>query len=300
MKSVRQYNAFAGNMPPHAFSLYALTPGKKIAGRYEVVRPNRQGGFSTAFEVTDAKNGSRCELQLFPSGLFENETQAEQFRDRLRPWKDVDSEAVLGVRDVLDADDETLALITDFPDGESLRDRLNREERLERIEVVAMGLRLLEGLEQVHAESLVHGDIKPYTVHARGSGPEVRPLLVDGGVTPGLWTAKAVGDKTQLIGTPYYAPIEQFGGDAPDVRSDIYNVATVLYECLTGVVPWEGRSFLEVFQAKLQDPMPMARRAPSAKVDGPLEEVIRMGCLADRNRRYATAAEFRQALEEVA
>jgi len=286
-------------MTPQPFSIYALTPGKTVARRYEVVRPNRQGGFSTAFEVTDRKDGSRCELQLFPSGLFENAGQAEQFRDRLRPWKEIDSEAVLAVRDVLEVDDDTLALITDLPDGEALRARLIRDERLERVEVVAIGRRLLEGLEQVHAKSLVHGDIKPYTIHARGHGPEVRPLLVDGGVTPGLWTAKAVGDKTQLIGTPYYAPIEQFGGDAPDVRSDIYNVATVLYECLTGVVPWAGKSFLEVFQAKLQDPLPMAERAPSVKVDGALEEVIRTGCLADRNRRYATAGEFRQALEEV-
>ena len=144
-----------------------------------------------------------------------------------------------------------MGLVTEFPEGESLRSRLNREECLDLIEIVTVGHQLLEGLCNVHEQGLVHGDIKPYTVHLQGVGSDVRAVLVDGGVTPSLWTAKGLGDTTVLLGTPYYAPVEVFGGDAPDVRSDIYNTATVLYECVTGMLPWRGKSFLEVFQAKL-------------------------------------------------
>ena len=283
-------------MPPEPLTLYDIAPGRTLAGRYTVVRPNRQGGFSTAFEMTDERDGSRCEMQIFPAGLFETIAQANEFRDRLRPWIEIESETVIRVRDVLDMDEETLALITDFPEGETLRTRLNRERRLERTEVVAIGCQLLEGLERVHARSLVHGDIKPYTIYVQKNGARVKPLLVDGGVTPGLWTAKGLGDKTQLIGTPHYAPFEQFGGDSPDVRSDVYNVATVLFESLTGVLPWAGKSFLEVFQAKLQDPPPMAERAADVEVSPALEAAIRRGCLADRNQRYPTAEEFRTTL----
>ena len=120
-------------------------------------------------------------------------------------------------------------------------------------------------------------------------------------MTPGLWNAKGIGDRTTLIGTPYYAPVEQFGGDAPTVTSDIYNVATVLYECLTGVLPWPGKTFLEVFQAKLQKtPPPMAERAPGVSVDPQLEAVITRGCQADRHERYASAEEFGEALAALA
>ena len=70
----------------------------------------------------------------------------------------------------------------------------------------------------------------------------------------------------------------------------------MLFESLTGVLPWAGKSFLEVFQAKLQDPPPMAERAADVEVSPALEAAIRRGCLADRNQRYPTAEEFRTTL----
>src|SRR6185295_19899496 len=103
---------------------------------------------------------------------------------------------------------------------------------------------------------LVHGDIKPSTIYVDAKSKKLGPQLVDGGITPGLWNAKHLGERTALIGTPFYAPVEQFGGESPDVQSDVYNVATVLFEMATGVLPWKGKSFLEVFQAKLQKTPP--------------------------------------------
>lgn len=288
-------------MAPDPLTLYDIVPGRRVAERYTVVGSHRQGGFSTAFEVTDDEDGgARCELQLFPAGLFEGPGQALEFGRRLEPWCDLDTERVLRVREVLTVDADTLALVTDFPAGESLRQRLESVSPLPPEEVLALGLGMLQGLVAIHAAGLVHGDIKPYTVHVAGSGADLRTSYVDGGVTLGLWTAKGLGERTALIGTPHYAPMEQFGGDAPDVRSDVYNVATVLFESACGVLPWPGNSFLEVFQAKLADPPPMAERAPDVSVAPELEEVIRRGCLADRNRRYPSAAEFLAAFEALA
>lgn len=277
-------------------SFFDISPGKTLAGRYTVVQAHRQGGLSTAFEVTDDQDQARCELQIFPSNLFKTEDQALDFRERMLPWREVESDAVCSVREVVDLHESTMGMVTDFPEGESLRTRLIREKRLDLVEVVAVGHQLLDGLAQIHARELVHGDIKPNTIHLQGKGADVRALLVDGGVTPSLWTVKGLGETTVLLGTPYYAPIEVFGGDAPDVRSDIYNAATVLYECISGVLPWKGKSFLEVFQAKLTDPPSISSRAPDIEIDPRLEEVILKGCLADRNKRYASAAEFRDAL----
>jgi len=277
-------------------SFFEISPGKKLAGKYTVVCAHRQGGLSTAFEVTDDKDSTRCEIQIFPSNLFKSEDQAVDFRERMMPWREIDSDAVCRVREVIELHESTMGMVTEYPEGESLRTRLNREGRLDLVEVIAVGHQLLDGLSKVHAKELVHGDIKPYTVHLQGEGSDVRVLLVDGGVTSSLWTAKGLGETTVLLGTPYYAPVEVFGGDAPDVRSDIYNTATVLYECVTGTLPWHGKSFLEVFQAKLTDPPKMSTRAPDIEVDPRLESVILRGCLADRNKRYKSAAEFRDAM----
>ncbi len=224
---------------------YDLVRGKKIAERYTIAGLRRQGGFSAAYEATD-EEGGRCELQLFPAGLFERAKQAEEFRERLLPWREIESPYVLRVREILSLSGGLL-LIGELPAGESLRERLNRKKRFPPAEVVKLGNQLLEALGKIHGAGLVHGDIKPLTIYVGGEGAKLRACLVDGGVTPGLWTAKGLGEKTALIGTPYYAPVEQFGGEAPDVRSDIYNLATVLYECATGVLPWSGHTFLEVF-----------------------------------------------------
>lgn len=284
-------------MDAEGITLFDLSPGRTVGDRYKIHDANRQGGLSTAFEAVDLQSGERCELQLFPGGLFDGPQQLRDFSAILTPWKRVSSPAVVRVRDIVPLPGSVLALVTDLPEGESLRDRLKRRGRLPEDEVVALGLRLLDGLEAIHQQNLVHGDVKPSTIHVVGEGRDVEPLLVDGGVTPALWTAKDLGEKTALIGTPYYAPVEQFGGDSPNVQTDLYNLATVLFECLTGCLPWPGSTFMEVFQAKLKKERPsMRERAPEVEVDAALERAVVTGCLAVRSERYATAEEFRRAL----
>jgi len=239
----------------------ARTPGKVVAGRYKIVRPYRQNGLAASFEAEDEEGGGTCALTVFTGSLFEGAAQAEEYRASWDAWMRVDSPHVLRVRNALLLNGATVAVATDFPAGDTLRERLNEAGRFEPERAQALGLQLLEGLRAIHERGLVHGDIKPQTIFLAAEG-ELSALLADGGVTTGLWSAKHLGDHTALIGTPYYAPVEQFGGDSPNVQSDIYNLATVLFETVTGVLPWSGSSILEVFQAKLDKTAPsMAARA---------------------------------------
>ena len=281
-----------------SISLFDLTPGKKIEDRFEIKRAYRQGGMSATFEVTDGD--AIREVQVFPTGLFESPAQAKEFGDTLAYWKAIKSSAVLGVHEVVVKDDGSLLLVTDFPHGESLRGWLNEHQRMECGAAIRLGLQILDGLVEIHEADLVHGDIKPYAIHLE-DGKEGEAILLDGGITSGLWNAKQLGEKTALIGTPVYAPAEQFGGESPEVQSDIYNLATVLFELVTGTVPWPGKSFLEVFQAKLDKSAPsMSRRAPDVEVPSEVEKAIVGGLMTDKRERYRSAVEFRDALRRVA
>jgi len=285
-------------MSERTLTLFDLTPGKVLADRFEILRPHRQGGMSATFEVTDREDGARRELQVFPAALFESKSQASDFAASLGRWGEVEADAVVRLREVRVREDGTLLLVSEFPPGGSLRAWLQENGRMEVADALALGRRLLSGLERVHAAGLVHGDIKPQTIHL-DRGPE-DGVLVDGGITTGLWSAKHLGDRTALIGTPYYAPVEQFGGESPDVQSDLYNLATVLYEVLTGVLPWQGSSFLEVFQSKLQkSPPAMRSRAPGVEVPEELEDAVMGGLFADRRDRYASAHAFLERLDAV-
>jgi serine/threonine-protein kinase len=284
-------------MTTQALTIYDMVPGARIAERYRVVRPHRQGTMSSAFEAVDERDGERRELHLFPPGLFENDGQAVEFLASWKPWKGVDHPSVLRVRDALRVGPATVLLVTDHPSGPTLRAVLDERGRFGQEDAIRIGSQLLDGLEAIHAVGAVHGDVKPYTIHVEGKGADVRAVLVDGGITPGLWSAKHLGEKTALIGTPFYAPAEQFGGDAPDVQSDVYNVATVMFELVTGVLPWVGNNILEVFQAKLAADTPSVRqRAPDARVGAELEGAIRGGLAADRRKRFASAREFQDKL----
>jgi len=284
---------------PKPFSLFDLAPDKVVADRFRIVKPHRRSGLATSFEALDQHregDAARCELMVFPGGLFEGPSQAEEFRDGWNEWMTIDSSNVQRVREVLDWGHSNMVLVCDFPPGRSLRAWLSAHGHMESARALELGRQLLDGLTEIHERGLVHGDIKPQTIFLQDE--PLRGVLVDGGITTGLWSAKHLGEHTTLIGTPYYAPVEQFGGDSPNVQSDVYNVATVLFEVLCGVLPWPGSTILEVFQAKLnREPPSMATRAPDIEVDPAVSQAVLPGLAADRKARYRTAAAFRAALE---
>ena len=287
-------------MSKDSFTLFDLAPGNVIADRYRIVKPHHQSGLASVFEAVDGNDDSSCGLMVFPASLFEGPAQADEYRESWEAWKGVESAHVLRVRDVLALAQTTVAVATDFPPGTSLRSWLKENERMEPERSLTLGLQLLDGLVQVHEHDLVHGDIKPQTIFLTADG-DVSAVMIDGGVTTGLWNAKHLGEQTALIGTPFYAPVEQFGGDSPDVQSDVYNLATVLFELVTGALPWPGSTMLEVFQAKLEtDPPSMRTRAPGIEVAPELEAAIIKGVMADRRDRYESAAAFLEGLAAVA
>ncbi len=274
-------------------SLFDLAPGKVLLDRYLIDAPHRENGMSAAFRATDQESGERCELQAFPSSLFENKAQAEAFAETLGRWSALDDATFTRVQELQVLGDGAVIAVFEFPEGVALRDLVAERGPWDASEVVDLGLALLAGLENAHAKGLIHGDIKPSTVFVGDHGP----VLVDGGVTPGLWAAKHLGTRTALIGTPYYAPLEQFGGDAPDESSDLYNLATVMYELVSGVMPWAGRSFIEVFQSKMQPSAPaMSAAAPGVEVDSALEAAIAGGLKGSPKDRHRSAEAFRSAL----
>jgi len=286
-------------MASSSLSLFDLTPGKVLLGRYEVRGPHRENGMSAAFTVVDQKDGGRRELQAYPAALFEGKDQAHAFANQIRAWSEVQSDVLMPLHEVRVLDDGAVLVVSDFPPGISLRAWRSAHGRMDVAPAIRLAVRLLRGLESAHRAGLVHGDIKPETIWYRDDGDAA--VFVDAGVTTSLWAAKHLGTRTALIGTPFYAPLEQFSGESPDELSDLYNLATVLYELLTGVLPWAGKGYIEVFQSKLQPgPPPMRQLAPHVEVPTAVEAAIARALRGKRNERYPNAAALRSVLEGLA
>ncbi len=281
-----------------SLSLFDLKPGKLLLDRYQIQRRFREGGIFGAFEVQDTLDQSRKELQVFHAGLFEGKPQATQFAERLEAWQAARIDGIAQAEGGAVLDDGSVILIREFPRGMSLRQWLAENTRMDQGTAVALANDLLQALTEAHAQGLIHGDIKPATIYVEPG--ESGGQLVDAGITPAMWAAKHLGTRTALIGTPYYAPIEQFTGDSPDELSDLYNLSTVLYEALTGVMPWSGKGYIEVFQSKMEPAPPaMAERAPEVEVAPELEQVIATGLRAKRQERHVDAATYLERLRAV-
>jgi len=287
-------------MPPTSLSLFDLTPGKVLLGRYEVRGPHRENGMAAAFTVIDTKasgqDRGRRELQAFPGSLFEDRDQSQSFAEQIRAWSEASAEVLLPLYEVSVLDDGAVLVVSEFPPGISLRAWRSAQGRMDVAPAVRLAIRILEGLEAAHRAGLAHGDIKPETIWCRDDGEGA--VLVDAGITTSLWAAKHLGTRTALIGTPYYAPLEQFSGESPDEVSDLYNLATVMYELLTGALPWAGKGYIEVFQSKLQPgPPPMRQLAPHVEIPAELEAAIARALRGKRNERYPNAASMRSVLQ---
>ncbi|MCA9000341.1 MAG: serine/threonine protein kinase [Planctomycetes bacterium] len=271
------------------FNLFDLQAERVLLGRYRIDETMAHGPLSARFRVTDQETDAKLALELFTAGLFEGPGQANFFAERLRAFGAVHCKVVVPTHAVEVTEGGDVLRFCSVPGAHSLRQRLREETRLPREEVVTMVAALLEGLAEIHGESLAHGDLKPSNLFVDGAGV----VTTEGGVTPGLWRAQHMGARTSLIGTPYYSPLEQFGGEAPDADADLYAVGTLAYEALSGVLPWEGKGYIEVFQAKMQDnPPPIESRASGVRVGDDLEKVIRKAMRARRGDRYRGAREF--------
>jgi len=284
-------------MASTGLNLFDLQEGKHLFGRYRIDAALAHGPLSARFAVYDEEAQQALNLELFTAGLFEGHGQASFFADRLRAFSQVACAVAVPTHTIQVTEAGDVLRFCERADGTSLRSMLQAGQLLTRARAVALGEELLSGLMALHNHGMAHGDLKPDTLYLQENGV----VAVEGGVTPALWRAQHMGARTSLIGTPFYAPLEQFSGEVPDAGSDLYAIGTLLYEGLCGALPWAGKGFIEVFQSKMQDnPPPIESRAPNLRVGKGLEEVLRRSIRARREDRYLHAADFLRALQSVA
>ncbi|MEZ5974973.1 MAG: hypothetical protein R3F17_02250 [Planctomycetota bacterium] len=279
-------------MSAFELNLFDLQQGKRLLDRYTIDNALPHGPLSARFRVLE-DGGRASELEVFTAGLFEGRGQAMFFCERLQAFADCEADFHVATRHLAVSERGDVLRFCDEASGTCLRTRLEEGRRLHRDEAIRLGVAMLRALMPLHSAGFCHGDIKPSTLY--WDGEEVR--ATQGGVTPALWRAQHMGARTTLIGTPYYAPLEQFGGESPDSGSDVYATGTVLYEALCGALPWSGRGFIEVFQSKMKDnPPPIESRASNLNVGGDLEEIVRKAIRARREDRYVNAHAMLDAL----
>ncbi|HEY0501961.1 MAG TPA: protein kinase [Lysobacter sp.] len=246
---------------PTATGLYAqqhLAPGTVLAGRFRIEAMLGIGGMGVVYRATDLALDVPVALKLLRPELATRADAFERFRQELLMARQVSSPRVVRIHDLAKHDSQWL-ISMDFVDGESLDRRLDRDGPLAPDEAVRIARQVAEGLAAAHARDVIHRDLKPANVLVDRDG---NAFISDFGVARSLATT-GLTQSGAVVGTPDYLSPEQARGEAVDARSDLYALGLILYEMLTGAMPFQGGTISEVLaQRMLRSPPPVTQLKP--------------------------------------
>ena len=263
-----------------------------LSGRYRLESKLGAGGMSTVYLALDEVLDRPVAIKLLHREISEEADQLERFRREARAAARLSHPNLVGVIDAGE-DDGRPYIVFEYVEGRTLKRRIKEEGSLPVDEAVAYAIEIGRGLTAAHARKLVHRDVKPQNVLI---DPDGRAKVTDFGIARSL-EATGLTATGRVVGTTDYVSPEQAMGEDVDERSDVYSLGVVLYEMLTGDVPFRAETQVGVAMKHVNEPMPdvQARRP---EVSAAVAAVVDRATTKDPRDRYATVAEMVRDLEQ--
>jgi eukaryotic-like serine/threonine-protein kinase len=227
-----------------------LSGPRTLAGRYRLERPLAFGGMAEVWIATDVVLDRRVAVKMLRPELANDPQVVERFRREAVSAARLNHPNIVSLFDTV-TEDGLEAVVLELVPGRTLRQLLDDEGRLSVSDTVHIGIALADALDAAHRAGLVHRDVKPGNVLIT---PSRRVMLTDFGIATALGRHSDITREDVMQGTAKYLSPEQVLGVPTDARSDIYSLGVVLYECLTGRVPFEAESDAATALARLQQP----------------------------------------------
>ncbi len=265
--------------------------GTVLSGRYLLESKLGSGGMSTVYLATDETLERRVAVKLLHAEISDQPDQIERFRREARSVAKLSHPNVVSVIDAGE-DGGHPYIVFEYVEGETLKQRIERLGRLPLDESAAYAIEVGRGLAAAHGRKLVHRDVKPQNVLI---DPDGRAKVTDFGIARSL-EAKGLTATGRVLGTTDYVAPEQAMGQSIDARSDIYSLGVLLYEMLTGEVPFQAETQVGVAMKHVNEPLPpVESRRP--EVSAALAAVVETSTAKDPEQRYGTIAAMLRDLE---
>jgi serine/threonine protein kinase len=273
--------------------------GRTIAQKYLIHELIDRGGMGLVYKATDLALDRPVAVKMLDREMTADPTLVARFHREARAASRLNHPNSVTVIDFGQADDGTLFMALEFLPGRNLARVIANEFPVGTARVVKIGSQVLAALTEAHALGIVHCDIKPENVMLETRRDEKDAVKVlDFGIAK-LRDIKGprLTVKGLVCGTPGYSSPEQARGEELDPRSDLYSVGVLLYELLSGKLPFEASSpGALVAKMLVEPPVPLHVRRPDILVPADLEAVVMKALSPDRESRFTSADEFRQAL----
>jgi eukaryotic-like serine/threonine-protein kinase len=270
----------------------SLHPGDQL-DHYRIEGLVARSGMASIFRATDLRDGRQVAIKIPHPEVEGDAALYDRFQREAEIGKSLDHPGVMKV--FSDDNRSRVYMVMEWVDGRLLRKILDEEPKLPPERAVHLTLRILEALEYIHSKGVVHRDLKPENVMVDAND---NIKLIDFGIAANAKSRRLTFAKlSQTMGTPDYISPEQVKGKRGDARSDLYALGVMLYEMLTGKVPFTGENaFLIMNDRLLNNPLPPREIDPT--ITPQLQEIIYRAMERNPKSRYASAHEFARDLQQ--
>ena len=264
-----------------------LLPGKSL-GPYTILELLGSGGMGEVYLAQDSRLGRRVALKLLPDHFVINEDRLRRFRQEARAASALNHPNIITIHEIGEAE-TTHYIVTEFIEGETLRALLIRN-RIELMRALDIATQTASALAAAHMAGIVHRDVKPENIMLRRDG-YVKVLdfgiakLMPEGPAPSMGMSFETGPGL-IVGTAHYMSPEQAQGLKVDERADIWSLGVVLYEMLTGQLPFKGKTLSHTVVSIVEQEVPPLVRGPEVPVE--LERILMKALNKNPEKRYQT------------
>jgi DNA-binding response OmpR family regulator len=271
-----------------------LKPGEVLADRYEIVGMLGQGGMGSVYKARDAELDEEIAIKLLRPGLVSNPSLVDRFKTELRLTRRISHRNVVRTHD-LGEHDGAYFITMEYVEGVTARELIDTKGTVGVSSTLALATQLAEALAVAHEQGVIHRDIKPQNLLLDGEGVL---KVMDFGVARLAERTDGVTETGMVVGTPAYMAPEQLLDEDVDARSDLYAVGVVLFECLSGQLPFEANSPVALIAKVLQEdpPLPVLQRAG---VPQALSSIILRLLTKGAEDRISGAAELGRLLAQI-
>jgi serine/threonine protein kinase len=288
-----------------------LVPGMVIRGKYEVLSKVGSGGMASVYKARHVAFGEVVALKLVGTRLSGDPDFLKRFRNEAVITRRLQHPNAVRVEDLDSTEDGRPFIVMEYVDGRSLRELVRSEGPQPLARAVSVARQVASALVAAHALGITHRDIKPDNI-LLGRGPDgaEHVKVLDFGIAKVREASEGGGEgytptrTGMIVGTPQYiSPEQAMGkrGDEVDGRADLYSLGVVLYEMVTGRLPFQSDTAMGMLLHHLQTaPTPPNLARPDLDIPAPLTDVLMRALQKDRDQRYASATEMLVALDRVA
>jgi non-specific serine/threonine protein kinase len=293
-KSTKKRNSASKNQKVETATLQTpsrgFTPGTIIAGKYKIIKKLDEGGMGLVYQAEDSSLKRPVALKLLSSLLTQDKQARKRFIQEAHAASALDHPYICTIHEIYEMEDEQVFIAMGYYEGDNLKNKISKGP-LPPEKAVQIIIQIAQGLSKAHQKGIVHRDIKPANIMFTGDGIA---KIVDFGIAK-LGGASRLTQTGATIGTAAYMSPEQASGEEVDHRTDLWSLGVVLYEMLTGQLPFKGDNMQSVIYSIINK-NPQSINQVCAQCPELLQNILKKLLEKNPDHRFQTAGELMDAL----